>query len=44
MVKAPGMDGEASFVDFSELSITGRIVNAYEAVKYAEEKYGNKKM
>ena len=33
-VKKPGSEEE--FVDFSELSVSGGIVNAYEAVKLAE--------
>lgn len=43
-VKLPGADEDDALVDFSELSVTGGIINAYEAVKYAEEKYGNKKL
>jgi subtilisin family serine protease len=43
-VKVPGADEDAAYMDFTELSITGGIVNAYEAVKYAEDKYGNKKL
>jgi subtilisin family serine protease len=40
MVKRPGAEDDEPYIDFAELSMTGGIVNAYEAVKMAQRKYG----
>ena len=41
-IKRPGSDDSDPMIEFSELSVSGGIINAYEAVKMADKKWGKK--
>jgi len=42
-VKAPGSDPDDPYVSFDQLSISGGIVNAHEAILYADKKHGKRR-
>ncbi|MGB3467346.1 MAG: S8 family peptidase [Cyclobacteriaceae bacterium] len=43
-VRTPDESKKGKKTKFKKLSATGKVVNAYEALRYAEEKYGKKQM